>query len=232
MLTLRRSKDRGHASLGWLDSWHTFSFGEYRDAQHMGFSDLRVINDDTVQPGRGFGTHSHRDMEIITYVLDGALEHKDSLGNGSMIRPGDVQRMSAGRGVCHSEFNASQVEPVHFLQIWIEPDVMGVEPGYEEMHVPEAERRGRLRLIASPDGRSGSVTIHQDALIHAAVLDGPDQVTYVLAERRNAWVHIARGTVQVNGEMLSTGDGAQISDETHVEFTAAARAEILLFDLA
>ncbi len=232
MLTLRRGKERGHASLGWLDSWHTFSFAEYRDPQHMGFGDLRVINDDTVQPGGGFGTHSHRDMEIITYVLDGALEHKDSLGNGSVIRPGDVQRMSAGRGVRHSEFNASQVDPVHFLQIWIEPSVLGVEPGYEEMRIPAAEKRGHLRLIASPDGRSGSLTIHQDALIHAAILDGADQVSYVLANGRKAWIQVARGALAVNGEKLMAGDGASVSGETGIEFSAAERAEILLFDLS
>lgn len=232
MLTLRRGKERGHASHGWLDSWHTFSFAGYRDPEHMGFSDLRVINDDTVQPGRGFGSHSHRDMEIITYVLEGALEHKDSLGNGSVLRPGDVQRMSAGQGVRHSEFNASQVDPVHFLQIWIEPNVMGVEPGYEELHVPDAEKHGRLRMIASPDGDPGSVTIHQDARIYTAVLDGSDKVTHVLAEGRKAWVQVVRGAVKVNGLALTVGDGASISDETGIEFSAAIRAEILLFDLA
>jgi len=232
MLTLRRARERGHASHGWLDSWHTFSFAEYRDPQHMGFSDLRVINDDTVQPGRGFGSHSHRDMEIITYVLEGALEHKDSLGNGSVIRPGDVQRMSAGRGVRHSEFNASAVDPVHFLQIWVEPNVMGVKPGYEELHVPDAEKHGRLRLIAAPDARPGSVTINQDAWIFAAVLDDADKVTHVLPAGRNAWVQVVRGAVKVNGEALTAGDGASIRDETRIEFVAVSRTEFLLFDLA
>lgn len=232
MLKVRRAADRGHASHGWLDSWHTFSFAQYRDPQHMGFRDLRVINEDTVQPGRGFGTHSHRDMEIITYVLEGALEHKDNLGNGSVIRPGDVQRMSAGRGVRHSEFNASQVDPVHFLQIWIEPNVLGVEPGYAELQVPVVEKRGRLRLIASPEDHPGSVTIHQDAWIYAAVLDGSDKVTHNLAAGRQAWVQVARGSVKVNGEALAVGDGASIIDETRIEFSAANRAELLLFDLA
>ena len=232
MLTLRRGRERGHASHGWLDSWHTFSFAEYRDPQHMGFSDLRVINDDTVQPGRGFGSHSHRDMEIITYVLEGALEHKDSLGNGSVIRPGDVQRMSAGRGVRHSEFNASAVDPVHFLQIWIEPNVMGVKPGYEELHVPDAEKHGRLRMIAAPDGRPGSVTINQDAWIFAAVLHDADKVTHVLPAGRNAWVQVVRGAVKVNGDSLTAGDGASIRDETRIEFVAVSRTEFLLFDLA
>ena len=232
MLTLRRGKERGHASHGWLDSWHTFSFAEYRDPQHMGFSDLRVINDDTVQPGRGFGSHSHRDMEIITYVLEGALEHKDSLGNGSVIRPGDVQRMSAGRGVRHSEFNASAVDPVRFLQIWIEPNVMGVKPGYEELHVPDAEKHGRLRMIAAPDARPGSVTINQDAWIFAAVLDDADKVTHVLPAGRIAWVQVVRGAVKVNGEALTAGDGASIHDETRIEFVAVSRTEFLLFDLA
>jgi quercetin 2,3-dioxygenase len=232
MLTVRKAEDRGHASHGWLDSWHTFSFAQYRDPQHMGFRDLRVINEDTVQPGRGFGTHSHRDMEIITYVLEGALEHKDSLGNGSVIRPGDVQRMSAGRGVRHSEFNASHVDQVHFLQIWIEPNVLGVEPGYAELQVPVAEKRGRLRLIASPEGHPGSVTLHQDAWIYAAVLDGSDKVTHNLVAGRQAWVQVARGSVKVNGEALAVGDGASIIDETRIEFSAADRAEFLLFDLA
>ncbi len=232
MLTLRKSEDRGHANHGWLDTWHTFSFASYHDPEHMGFSDLRVINDDRVQPGQGFGTHGHRDMEIITYVLDGALAHKDSMGNGSTIRPGNVQRMSAGQGVRHSEFNASQTEPVHLLQIWIEPNVTGIEPGYEEKHFTDEQKRGRLRLIASPDRREGSVTIHQDARVYAALLDGTDTATHALADGRNAYVHVARGTVTVNGQSLSGGDGARISHESSIFFSAAKHAEVLLFDLA
>jgi len=231
MFALRKNTDRGHANHGWLDSWHTFSFAGYHDPQHMGFSDLRVINDDRVQPAQGFGTHAHRDMEIITYVLDGALQHKDSMGNGSVIRPGDVQRMSAGRGVTHSEFNASQSEPVHLLQIWIEPDVTGIEPGYEEKHFTDDEKRGQLRLIASPRGHGGSVTIHQDARLYAALLDGTDTVTHTLATGRKAWVHVARGTVTVNGQALANGDGAHISNDSSIAFTNASNAEVLLFDL-
>jgi quercetin 2,3-dioxygenase len=232
MLTLRRNTERGHADHGWLNSWHTFSFAGYHDPQHMGFGDLRVINDDHVQPGQGFGTHGHRDMEIITYVLDGALEHKDSMGNGSVIRPGNVQRMSAGHGVRHSEFNASQSEPVHFLQIWIEPNVTGIDPGYEEKHFSDGEKRGRLRLIASPDARDGSLTIHQDAEVYAALLDGADQATHTLAAGRKAYVHVARGAVKVNGQPLTGGDGARISNESSIVFGDADNAEILLFDLA
>jgi redox-sensitive bicupin YhaK (pirin superfamily) len=232
MLTLRKSTDRGHANHGWLDSHHTFSFAGYHDPAHMGFGDLRVINEDRVQPGQGFGTHGHRDMEIITYVLDGALEHKDSMGNGSVIRPGNVQRMSAGRGVRHSEFNASQTAPVHFLQIWIEPNVAGIDPGYEEKHFTADEKRGRLRLIAASDGRDGAVTLHQDARVYAALLDGTDSVTHELKAGRRAYVHVARGNVTVNGAALGAGDGARLTDETAITFTAAKDAEILLFDLA
>jgi redox-sensitive bicupin YhaK (pirin superfamily) len=232
MLTLRKSTDRGHADHGWLDTWHTFSFAGYHDPAHMGFGDLRVVNDDRVAPGRGFGTHGHRDMEIITYVLNGALEHKDSMGNGSVIRPGNVQRMSAGRGVRHSEFNASQTEPVHLLQIWIEPNVTGIEPGYEEKHFSDSQKRGRLRLIASPGGSDGSVTIHQDARVYAALLDGPDTVTHTLAAGRKAYVHVARGAVSVNGEPLAGGDGARISGESSIVLRDASKAEVLLFDLA
>jgi redox-sensitive bicupin YhaK (pirin superfamily) len=232
MLTLRKSEHRGHANHGWLDTWHTFSFAGYHDPAHMGFGDLRVINDDRVAPGQGFGMHGHRDMEIITYVLDGALAHKDSMGNGSVIRPGNVQRMSAGTGVRHSEFNASQTEPVHLLQIWIEPNVTGIEPGYEEKIFSDDEKRGRLRLIASPDGREGSVTIHQDATVHAALLDGKDAVSHVLANGRRAYVHVARGEITVNGERLSGGDGARISGISRIDLDDARHAEILLFDLA
>jgi redox-sensitive bicupin YhaK (pirin superfamily) len=232
MLTLRKNTDRGHANHGWLDTWHTFSFAGYHDPQHMGFSDLRVINDDRVQPGQGFGTHGHRDMEIITYVLDGALEHKDSMGNGSVIRPGNVQRMSAGTGVRHSEFNASKTDPVHLLQIWIEPNVTGVAPGYEEKIFTDAEKRGHLRLIASPDGRDGSVTIHQDARVYAALLNGTDSTTHALAAGRKAYVHVARGSVTVNGQLLSGGDGARITQESNIVIRDADNAEVLLFDLA
>jgi redox-sensitive bicupin YhaK (pirin superfamily) len=232
MLTLRKNTDRGHANHGWLDTWHTFSFADYHDPEHMGFGDLRVINDDRVQPGQGFGTHGHRDMEIITYVLDGALEHKDSMGNGSVIRPGNVQRMSAGRGVRHSEFNASRTDSVHLLQIWIEPNVTGIEPGYEEKNFSDDEKRGRLRLIASPDGRDGSVTIHQDARVYAALLDGADMATHALAAGRRAYVHVARGTVKVNGQLLAGGDGARISKENSIVLSDAGKAEVLLFDLA
>jgi redox-sensitive bicupin YhaK (pirin superfamily) len=232
MLALRKSEDRGHAYHGWLDSRHTFSFAGYHDPAHMGFGSLRVINEDRVQPGQGFGTHGHRDMEIISYVLEGALEHKDSMGNGSVLRPGDVQRMSAGRGVRHSEFNASQTAPVHFLQIWIEPGVTGIDPGYEERHFTADEKRGHLRLIAAPDGQEGAVTIHQNAFVYAALLDGDADITHPLAPGRRAYVHIARGAVSVNGQPLVAGDGARITDETNITFTAAQNAEILLFDLA
>jgi redox-sensitive bicupin YhaK (pirin superfamily) len=232
MIELRKAQDRGHANHGWLDTWHTFSFAQYHDPEHMGFGDLRVINDDRVQPGQGFGTHGHRDMEIITYVLDGALEHKDSMGNGSVIRPGDVQRMSAGRGVRHSEFNASQAEPVHLLQIWIEPNVAGIEPGYEEKHFTADDKRGQLRLIASPDSAAGSVTIHQNARVYAALLDGADAVTHTLAAGRRAYVHVARGSVTVNGHALAGGDGARISGESSIGFSKGSKAEVLLFDLS
>jgi redox-sensitive bicupin YhaK (pirin superfamily) len=232
MLTLRKSEQRGHAQHGWLDSHHTFSFAGYHDPAHMGFGDLRVINEDRVQPGQGFGTHGHRDMEIITYVLEGALEHKDSMGNGSVIRPGDVQRMSAGHGVRHSEFNASKTAPVHFLQIWIAPNVSGVDPGYEERHFSSDEKRGQLRLIASPDSRDASVRIHQDAYVYAALLDGAASIAHELRAGRRAYVHIARGAVSVNGQPLEAGDGARITDETKITFADAKAAEILLFDLA
>ena len=231
MLTHRRSEDRGHAEHGWLTSHHTFSFADYLDPGEMGFGPLRVINDDLVQPGMGFGTHGHRDMEIITYVLDGALEHKDSMGNGSVIRRGQVQRMSAGTGVRHSEFNPSRSEPVHFLQIWIEPDRRNVAPGYEELEVPESTRRGRLRLVASPDGADGSATIHQDARVHAALLDGDERVEHAIDAGRRCYVHVARGAVSVNGEKLSGGDGARITDESRIVLSDATDAEVLLFDL-
>ena len=232
MLKLRRSQDRGHANHGWLDTWHTFSFADYHDPDEMGFGALRVINDDRVQPGRGFGMHSHRDMEIITYILDGALEHKDSMGNGSVIRRGDVQRMSAGKGVLHSEFNPSPTDPVHLLQIWIEPNVTGIRPSYEERRFAAEQRQGRLRLVASPDGRDSSVMIHQDTCVYATLLDAGDAVTHQLAPGRKAYVHVARGAVEVNGERLTGGDGAKIGAESKITFAKAEGAEILLFDLA
>ena len=231
MLTIRRSAERGRANLGWLDSRHTFSFGDYYDPAHMGVSDLRVINEDRVQPGAGFGTHGHRDMEIISYVLDGALEHKDSLGNGSVIRPGDVQRMSAGTGVRHSEYNHSKTELVHFLQIWILPNKEGLPPGYEQRHFNDAALLGGLRLIASPDGRQESVTIHQDAFLYAARLETGGSVEFELADNRSAYVHVARGAVTLNNHSLSVGDGASIRAQKALSFAASEPAELLLFDL-
>jgi redox-sensitive bicupin YhaK (pirin superfamily) len=231
MIEIRRSQERGHARHGWLDSFHSFSFADYHDPAHMGFGPLRVINEDRVQPGQGFGTHSHRDMEIISYVLDGGLAHKDSMGNGSTIRPGDVQRMSAGTGVAHSEFNASREQPVHFLQIWIEPSVRGVRPSYEEKRFDEASKRGTLRLIASPDGREGSVTIHQDANVYATLLDGDEAVEHAPRAGRRTYVHVVRGDVSVNGEPLGHGDAVKISGERSVRLERGRGAEVLLFDL-
>ena len=231
MMIIRRAAARGRTEIDWLDSRHTFSFGDYHDPAAMGFRVLRVINDDRVAPGGGFPTHGHRDMEIVSYVLEGALEHRDSLGTGSVIRPGDVQRMTAGTGVRHSEFNASRSEPVHFLQIWILPERAGLAPGYEQKAFPEAERRGRLRLVASRDGREGSVTIHQNASISAALLDAGERARYVLSPGRHAYVHVAKGEVTVGGEHLSAGDGAAISDEPAIELAGRASGEILLFDL-
>ena len=231
MLMVRKSAERGHANHGWLDTWHTFSFADYQDSRQMGFGPLRVINDDKVQPGQGFGTHGHRDMEIITYVLEGALEHKDSMGNGSIIRPGNVQRMSAGTGVRHSEFNPSRDQGVHLLQIWIEPKITGVKPSYEEKQFGAAEKKGQLRLIASPDGREGSVTVHQEAYVYASMLDGKDAVTHRLAPGRRAYVHIARGSLGINGTPLNGGDGVKIEDVSTIELKDARQAEVLLFDL-
>jgi redox-sensitive bicupin YhaK (pirin superfamily) len=231
MIELRKSGERGHANHGWLDSYHSFSFADYHDPRHMGFASLRVINEDVVQPGQGFGTHGHRDMEIITYILAGALEHKDSMGNGSIIRPGDVQRMSAGTGVRHSEFNPSPEELVHLLQIWIEPAVTGIAPGYEEKHFDAASKRGRLRLIAAGDGRDGSVTVHQDAAVYAALLDGAEHATHALAPGRKAYVHVARGGVKVNGQALGAGDAVKISGEPAITLNNGKDAEVLLFDL-
>ena len=231
MITVRTAAERGHANHGWLDSYHSFSFADYYDPQHMGFSDLRVINEDYVQPGKGFGTHGHRDMEIITYILEGALAHKDSMGNGSVIRPGDVQRMSAGKGVMHSEFNASQSELVRLLQIWIEPDVTGIPPSYEEKHFDAASKRGQLRLIAASGGRDGSVTIHQDASVYAALIDGAERVTHELAAGRKAYVHVARGSVIVHSQPLSAGDALKADGVSSIQFEQGKEAEVLLFDL-
>lgn len=230
--SIRRAADRGHVDHGWLDTWHTFSFGSYLDRRHMGFRALRVINDDRVEPGMGFGTHGHRDMEIITYVLSGALSHKDSMGNGSTIRPGNVQRMSAGTGVTHSEFNASDTEPVHLLQIWILPDRNGDVPSYEEAEFTADDKRGRLRLIASPDGRDGSVTIHADARVFASVLGDNESVSHAVAPGRHVWVHVATGSVEVAGERLTAGDAIAISDGDDISITGIGEGEVLLFDLA
>ncbi|HYS09636.1 MAG TPA: pirin family protein [Myxococcales bacterium] len=232
MITLRKAPDRFHTEIDWLDSWHTFSFGEHQDPDHMGFRSLRVINDDTVQPGQGFGTHSHRDMEILTYVLQGALAHRDSTGGGGVIKPGDVQRMSAGTGVAHSEFNASGSDPVHFLQIWILPERRGLKPGYEQKSFPSQERAGKLRLLASRDGQDGSVKINQDAAVYGTLLGAGDRVTYDLAPERHAFLQVARGKVNLNGQSLSAGDGAAVTDERKLALQATEPAEVLLFDLA
>jgi redox-sensitive bicupin YhaK (pirin superfamily) len=232
VIRFRRSEERGHAKHGWLESRHTFSFADYHDPRHMGFRSLRVINEDRVQPGRGFGTHGHRDMEIVTCVLAGALEHADSLGTSSVIRPGEVQRMSAGTGVTHSEYNASRSEPVHFLQIWILPEREGLAPGYEQRAFPSAERQGRLRCVASPDGREGSVVVHQDALLFASLLGPGERVAHALRPGRHAWVQVARGSVALGGEPLAAGDGAALSQESAVELEGRDDAELLLFDLA
>jgi redox-sensitive bicupin YhaK (pirin superfamily) len=231
MLQIRESGQRGHVNHGWLDSYHTFSFGGYYDPAFMGFSDLRVINEDRVQSGQGFGTHSHRDMEIVSYVLEGALEHKDSMGNSSVIRPGDVQRMTAGTGVTHSEFNASRTDIVHFLQIWLLPDRPGYTPGYEQKYFSPEDRRDRLRLIASPDGRDGSVRIHQDAYLFSTLLAQGAGVVSEFAPGRSGYLHVVRGAVTVNDRSLQTGDGLTISDETRLTLGADEDAEALLFDL-
>lgn len=232
MITLRPAQERGTANFGWLDSRHTFSFGNYYDPNHMGFADLRVINEDKVTPAQGFGTHGHRDMEIISYVLEGALEHKDSIGTGSVIRPGDVQRMSAGTGIRHSEFNASQTEPVHFLQIWILPEQEGIKPGYEQKTFTESEKRGTLRLVGSRNGRNGSITIHQNVDLYATLLQEGEEVSHSLAEGRVAWLQVARGAVQLNDQTLTAGDGAAISQESSITLRGAANpAEVLLFDM-
>ncbi len=232
MITIRPAHDRGAVNIGWLDSRHTFSFGEYYDPNHMGFASLRVINEDKVIPGKGFPTHAHRDMEIITYVLEGALEHKDSLGTGSIIRPGDVQRMSAGTGIRHSEFNASSTEPVHLLQIWMLPEQAGIEPSYEQKTFAEAEKQSKLRLVGSRDGRDGSITIHQNVNLYATALEEGETVNHTLAEGRVAWLQVARGEVQLNDRTLAAGDGAAIAQESLLRLQAIAPAEVLLFDMA
>ena len=228
---IRRADERGHADHGWLDSRHTFSFADYYDPAHMGFRALRVINQDRVLAGQGFGTHPHRDMEIVSYVLEGALEHKDSMGTSSVIRPGDVQRMTAGTGVLHSEYNPSRKDPVHFLQIWILPEKKGLKPGYEQKAFPEAERRNRLRLVASRDGRDGSLTIHQDAELYTTLLQKGQRVAHLLRPGRHAWVQVTRGGITLNGTAMSAGDGAAVSGETSLEFGASEDAEVLMFDL-
>jgi quercetin 2,3-dioxygenase len=233
MLTIRPAQDRGIANFGWLDSRHTFSFGEYHDPNHMGFADLRVINEDKVSPGKGFGTHGHRDMEIISYVLEGALEHKDSIGTGSVIHPGDVQRMSAGTGIQHSEYNASTTELVHFLQIWILPEQKGIEPGYEQKTFTIAEKQGKLKLVGSRDGRDGSITIHQDVDLYATTLSEGESVSHTFAPNRVAWLQVARGEVQLNDQTLTAGDGVAIAQESFIALQGTASdTEILLLEMA
>ena len=232
MLTIRKAEDRGHANHGWLNTYHTFSFANYYEPKHMGFRALRVINEDRVSPGNGFGTHGHRDMEIITYVLEGALEHKDSIGTGSVIQPGEVQRMSAGTGILHSEFNHSKTDSVHFLQIWLLPEKEGLPPSYEQRNFSPAKTPGKLHLVAARDGRDAAVTVHQDVDLYAAVLEPGDRVSHSLQPQRHAWVQVARGAITLNGLSLDKGDGAAISEETDVVIEATTDAEILLFDLA
>ena len=232
MITVRPGNERGVANFGWLDSRHTFSFGNYYDQSHMGFGPLRVINEDRVQPGQGFGTHAHQDMEIISYVLEGALEHKDSIGTGSVIRPGDVQRMSAGSGIRHSEFNPSKSEPVHFLQIWLIPDKQGLPPSYEQKTFTDADKQGRMRLIASPDAVDGSVLIHLDAKVYASRLNKGDKVSYALKPGRLIWIQLARGAIVMDGEELKTGDGVAVEDERDLTLTGRLDGtELLLFDM-
>jgi redox-sensitive bicupin YhaK (pirin superfamily) len=231
MLAIRKADDRGHANHGWLDSYHTFSFGNYYDPRHMGTSNLRVINEDTVAPGGGFATHGHNDMEIISYVLEGALEHKDSMGNGSVIRPGDVQRMSAGTGVTHSEYNHSGSEAVHFLQIWLEPNALGVDPGYDQRHFPAESRRGRWVLLVSPDGQDGSIATHQDALMFGTLLAPGKALEYRFDADRRGYLHLARGQLRVGNVTLNQGDGLTIQKQELLELEGIEDAEVLLFDL-
>lgn len=232
MIILRKAEDRGHANHGWLDTYHTFSFANYYDPKHMGFRALRVINEDYVSPTAGFGTHGHRDMEIITYVLEGALEHKDNIGNGSVIQPGEVQRMTAGTGILHSEFNHSETEAVHLLQIWLLPDQNGLSPSYEQRNFSPAKTPGQLHLVAAKDGREGAVTVHQDVDLYAAVLKPGDRISHTFKPQRHAWIQVARGAITLNGLSLDTSDGAAISNETEVVIEATQDAEFLLFDLA
>jgi redox-sensitive bicupin YhaK (pirin superfamily) len=232
MINLRKASERGHFNFGWLDTYHTFSFDQYYDPKNMSFRSLRVINEDRVAPGRGFPSHSHRDMEIVTYVLEGALRHQDSMGNGSVIRPGEVQRMTAGTGVTHSEANPSENESLHLLQIWILPDKKNRQPEYEQKMFSKEQKQGRLRLIAANDGRNGAVTIHQDTQIYAALLDVGDSIKHELAPGRHAWIQVARGAVTLNEKSLNQGDGAAVSDEPVIDIVGEAPAEILLFDLA
>lgn len=231
MKTVRRSHERGFADHGWLQSFHTFSFADYFDPRHIEFGPLRVINEDRVKPGEGFGTHGHRDMEIISYVLAGGLAHKDSIGTGSTIRPGDVQRMSAGRGVMHSEFNASASEPVHFLQIWIQPNEQGIEPSYEQKFFSAEDKRGRLRLIASPDAADGSLRIHQDARVYAGLFDGPEAAELTMGPKRRIYVHVARGEIAANGTELKAGDALGLTESRKLELRDGKGAEVLVFDL-
>jgi len=232
MLSIRKSADRGIANLGWLHSRHSFSFADYYDPQHMGFGPLRVINEDTVRPGQGFGTHGHRDMEIISYVLEGALEHKDSIGTGSVIRPGDVQVMSAGTGIRHSEFNHSKTEPVHFLQIWIVPDRDGITPRYDQKTFPDAEKRGQLRLVGSSDGHDGSIVIHQDVELFAGILDAGEQAAHAFKKGRKGWLQVIRGSVEANKQRFQAGDGAAIEDELNLTLNSQTdHTEVLVFDL-
>lgn len=232
MISIRRSQDRGHFNHGWLDTYHTFSFADYYDPDQMGFRALRVMNEDRVAPGMGFGMHGHRDMEIVTYVLSGALEHKDSLGHGEALRPGELQRMTAGRGIRHSEFNPSATEPVHLYQIWLLPREAGLEPGYEQKAFAESERHNRLKLVASPGGDDGSLTIQQDARLYLATLDGGVSLTHTLPAGRHAWIQVLRGAIDLNGTALAAGDGAAISNESKLAIRATSPAEVLLFDLA
>jgi quercetin 2,3-dioxygenase len=232
MLTLRKAEERGHANHGWLDSYHTFSFASYYDPAHMGFRSLRVINQDRVQGGMGFGTHPHKDMEIISYVLEGALEHKDSMGNGSVIQAGEVQRLTAGTGITHSEFNHSKTERAHFLQIWLLPSQANLEPGYEQKHYSAAEKRDRLLLVASSDGRDGSVTVNQDISLYATVLSNGAQVTHAVEPGRYAWVQVARGKALLNGQTVKEGDGVAISQAGDLNLVGVGNAEVLVFDLA
>jgi redox-sensitive bicupin YhaK (pirin superfamily) len=231
MLQIRRAGERGHFNHGWLDTYHTFSFADYYDPDSMGFRALRVINEDRVAPGQGFGTHGHRDMEIVTIVLEGALEHRDSLGNGAVLPPGELQRMSAGTGIRHSEFNPSATEPVHLYQIWLLPDRQGLTPSYEQKAFPAAEKAGRFRLVASPDARDGSLAIHQDATLYLATLEKGQEVRHDLKPGRHAWLQVLRGAVAVNDQALSAGDGVAVSDEAALRVRATAPAEVLLFDL-